>query len=124
MEGLGSAAGTALPLVFGSALLRRACICSERAVTSLSEPCALPNIGFPNSMTKLCATQQAFSSLPNAGSVLPCEAASNGSGRALAAKGRTAHAEVAQHFDELARPCVGLTAWDVRVFECRLFKAR
>jgi hypothetical protein len=50
----------------------------------------------------------------------------NHGGRALAASeaGRTARADAAKDLDDLARPCIGLAAWDVQAFESRLLKAR
>ena len=107
----------AWPLAFGFALLRRACIETEQAVTLLI-------IGFLGSMSKLCATQQASSLLPNAGSLHRDEPASSRCGRALAAKGRTAHANATTNFVALAPACVGFTAGDVQAFECQRLKAR
>jgi len=87
-----------LVFVFGFALLRRACI----------------DIGF------LLHSSSAL----NAGSALRLALATNHCGRALAANGRTARADAATSFFELARPCVELPAEQVRAFECRLLQAR
>ena len=127
MEGLGIAACTARPLVFGSALLRRVCILFEQAVTWLNESGALMGIGFLVLPRKLCARQQMFFSvIPSEGSAHRSEPASNRCGRALAASeaGRTARADATKYFDELARPNVGSTAWDVQAFEYRTLQAR
>jgi len=123
MEGLGSAACTAPPLVFGSALLRRARILSEQAVTSPSEAETLVGFGFFVLPKKLCPGKRILSAMPNAASVPRGKAASNHCGGALAAKGRTARADAARDFGDLARPSDRLTAWDVRAFETRPLKA-
>ena len=116
----------ARPLAFGFALLRRACIGSEQAVTSRSATWALPNIGFLLPSMALGAGKQAFSSMPNAGSVLRKALVPNHFGRALAASeaGRKARTDAATNFDDLARPCTGLTAWQVHAFECQPPQAR
>ena len=125
MEGLGSAAGTALPLVFGFALLRRARIDSEQAVTRLSETRALMRIGFFVLPSKLCLGKRAFSSMANEGSAHRAEPASNHCGLALAASeaGRTARADADTNFVELAQ-CVGFTGRHVHAFKCRPLKVR
>lgn len=80
----------ARPLVFGFALPRRACIGFDEAVTWSNEARALMSIGFFVLVRKLCARNQAFSSLPNAGSAHRAEPAPNHCGRALTANGRAA----------------------------------
>jgi hypothetical protein len=64
--------------------------------------------------------------LLNAGSVREHELGSNRCGLALAASeaGRTARADAARNFSELARPCIGLAAWQVDAFECQTLQAR
>jgi len=124
MEVLGIAACTARPLVFGSALLRGACILCEQAVTAPSASCALPNIEFCFLARRLCAGKQAFSSMPNAGSAHKPELATNHCGRALAAKGRTARTDADTNFVALARPFVARPTWPVHAFGCRPLKAR
>ena len=119
MEGLGSAAGTGRPRVFGFVLLRRAFLRTEQAVTWTGSPGALRNIGFFGPPRKLCADKQAFSSLLNAGSAQRRKAVPNHSGLALAASeaGRTARADADSNFVEVARPGVGLPAWHRRELE-------
>jgi len=126
MEGLGSAARTAPPLVFGSAPLRRARILSERAVTWPSKTEALLGFGFFVPPRMLCAGRRTLPVLLNAGSVLRDEAASNRCDLALAASeaGRTACTDVAKAFGSLAGPSVLVAALDVRAFESRPLKAR
>jgi len=124
MEGLGSAAGTAPPFVFGFALLRRACILSEQAVTRPSETESLIGFGFFVPPRKLCPDKQTFSARLNAGSVFRVELVPNHFSRPLAANGRTARTAADSNFGTLARPSVAAAAWDERAFESRPPKAR
>ena len=81
--------------VFGFALPRRACICTEQAVTAPSATRALPNIEFLSPPRKLCAGKQTFSSLLNAGALHRFVLATSHCGSALAANGRTARGRTA-----------------------------
>jgi hypothetical protein len=110
----------ARPLVFGFALLCRACIGTEQAVTSRSATWALPNIGFLSLTRRPSAGKQAICSLLNAGSAHRTQPATKHFGRALAAKGRTARADAARNCLELARPCGKFLARPGHVFERRL----
>jgi len=93
----------ARPVVFGFALLRRACICFECAVTLQSAARALLGI----EVLVRCA------SLLNAGWVPEPELGSNRCGRALAASeaGRTARADADPNFVALVRWGFRLVAW-------------
>jgi len=85
----------ARPSVFGFAILRRARIDPEQAVTG----------------------RQASSSMPNEGSAHRPEPATNHCGRA-------ARTDADSNVVALARPSAAAAAWDVRAFECRPLKAR
>ena len=124
MEGLGSAARTAPPLVFDFVLQRRACILSEQAVTRPSETRSLIGIGFFVLPRKLCPDKQASLSRPNEGSAHRLEPSSNRCGRALAANGRTARTGVDSNFRAPARPSVAAAASDERAVESRSLKTR
>ena len=103
-------------LAFGFALLRRACICFDRTVRLQDAARTSLSIGV---LVLSC-------SLLDAGSVHVHKFGSNRCGLALAASEavRTARADAARDFDELARPCFRLTAWPVRAFDCRTLQVR
>ena len=85
----------ARPPAFGFALLRRACIRRDQAVTSMSASWTLPDIEFLVLSRKLCASRKAFSSLLNERSVSRVEPVPNRCDLALAANGRTARGRTA-----------------------------
>jgi len=93
-------------------------------VTTPSKAWTSIDIGFLTLPRKLCSGKQAFSITLNAGTALRVEPVPNHCGRALAASeaGRTARADAAKDFGDLARPCVGFAAWDVQASESRLLK--
>jgi len=125
MEGLGSAACTARPVVFDHCAhaqslywLRTSCDFAARD-QSLAECWILHRCG-----PTLHSGGGSFSLLPNAGSAHRPEPTTNRCGRALAAKGRTAGADAARAFGSVARPSATVAVVEVRVFESRLLKAR
>ena len=85
------------PLAFGFALLRRACICFEQAVTSQSVARTSTDSAFLQPSKTLGSDRNALVACFGAGIALRLEIATNQCGRALAASeaGRTAQTRLA-----------------------------